>query len=123
MHVLSGLGYLSKNGERSGTLIEEFRGRTEGLEGDRNLKARPTIPTNLDPESSQRLATNQREYAGRTSSSQRQLENITPEITSWQKTNVRIITETKTALHHQNPVLPPQLVLDNPTHPKSKIHM
>ena len=59
---------------------------------------------------------------GETSSSQRQLEHQTPEITRWLKANVRILlTETKTIHHHQNPVLPPQQVLDNPTCPKSKI--
>jgi hypothetical protein len=46
---------------------------------------------------------------GGTSSSQRQLGHLTPDITRWQKANVRIlITETKTTLHHQNPVFTPQ---------------
>jgi hypothetical protein len=41
-----------------------------------------------------------------TSSSQRQLEHLTQEITRWQKSNIRIlITENKTTQHHQNPVL------------------
>jgi hypothetical protein len=53
---------------------------------------------------------------GGTSSSQRQLENLTSEINRWWKVNVRIVlTETKTTWHHQKPVLPPQWVLDNPT--------
>jgi hypothetical protein len=53
---------------------------------------------------------------GGTSSSQRQQEHLTPEITRWQKANTRILpTETKTTWHHQNPVLPPQQVLDFPT--------
>ena len=46
---------------------------------------------------------------GGTSSSQRQLEHLKPEVTNWQKANVRILlTETKTSWHHLNPVLPPQ---------------
>jgi hypothetical protein len=61
---------------------------------------------------------------GGTSSSQRQLEHLTPGITRWQKANIRILlTETKTTWYHQNPVLPPQQVLDNPTHLKSKIQI
>ena len=49
---------------------------------------------------------------GGTSSSQRQLEHLTPEITRWQNANIRILlTETKTTQHHQNPVLPWQWVL------------
>jgi hypothetical protein len=56
-----------------------------------------------------------------TSSSQRQLEHLTPEITRLQKANIRILlTENKTIRHNQNPVCPPQQVLDTPTHPKSK---
>jgi hypothetical protein len=44
---------------------------------------------------------------GGTNSSQRQLVQITPEITRWQKANLRIsLTETKTTQHHQNPALP-----------------
>ena len=50
-----------------------------------------------------------------TSSSQRQLEHLTPEITRWQKANIRILpTETKNTWHHQKPVIPPQQTLDNP---------
>jgi hypothetical protein len=46
---------------------------------------------------------------GGTSSSQRQLEHLTPEITRWQKANIRILlTEVKTTQHHQYPVLPTQ---------------
>jgi DNA anti-recombination protein RmuC len=53
---------------------------------------------------------------GGTSSSQRQLEQLTPEITRWRKANIKILlTETKTVHHHQNPALPPQRVLDTPT--------
>ena len=34
---------------------------------------------------------------------------LTPEITRWQKANIRILlTETKNTGHHQNPVRPPQ---------------
>jgi hypothetical protein len=55
-----------------------------------------------------------------TSSNKRQLYKLTPEITRWQKANVRIIlTETKTTHHHQNPALPTHPVLSTPTHPKS----
>jgi hypothetical protein len=58
---------------------------------------------------------------GRISSSQRQLERLTPEITRWQKANLRILlTETKTTRHYQNPVHPPQQVLDAPTDPEKK---
>ena len=57
---------------------------------------------------------------GGTSSNQRQLNQLTPEITRWQKVNVRILlTETKTTHHHQNPALPTEPVLGSPTHPKS----
>ena len=49
-----------------------------------------------------------------TSSNQRQLEHLTPEITRWQKANIRILpTETKNTWHHQKPVIPPQQTLDN----------
>jgi hypothetical protein len=42
---------------------------------------------------------------GGTSSSQRQLEDITPEITRWRKANVTILlTETKTTCYHENPI-------------------
>ena len=34
-----------------------------------------------------------------------------------------MLTETKNTGHHQNPVCPPQRVLDTPTHPKSKTHL
>ena len=46
---------------------------------------------------------------GKTSSSQRHQEHLTPEITRRQKANSRLLTiKTKTTWHHQNPVLPPQ---------------
>ena len=58
---------------------------------------------------------------GGTSSIQRQLEHLTPEITRWQKANLRILlTEAKTTRHHQNTVCPLQRVLDAPTHPKKQ---
>jgi hypothetical protein len=58
---------------------------------------------------------------GGTSSSQSQLEHITPEITRWQRANERILlTETKTTQHYQNTVLPPQQVLDIPNIPKKQ---
>ena len=61
---------------------------------------------------------------GGTSSSQRQLEHLTPEIARHQKVNIRILlTETKTIQLHQNPVLPPQWVLDTLTYWKSKIQI
>jgi hypothetical protein len=54
-----------------------------------------------------------------TSSNQRQPEQLTPEITRWQKADVRILlTETKTTHHHQNEALPTQPVLGTPTHQK-----
>jgi hypothetical protein len=50
---------------------------------------------------------------GGISFSQRQQEHLTSEITRWQKANPRILpTETMTTWHYQNPVLPPQRVLD-----------
>ena len=59
-----------------------------------------------------------------TSSSQRQQEHLTPEITKWWKANTTTLpTEMKTTWHHQNPVLPPQQVLGNPTNQKSKIQI
>jgi hypothetical protein len=58
---------------------------------------------------------------GGTNSNQRQLKQLTPEITRWRKANIRILlTETKTTQHHQNPVDPQQQVLDTITHLKSK---
>jgi hypothetical protein len=46
---------------------------------------------------------------GGTRSSKRQLEYLTPELTRWQKANIRILlTETKTTWHHQNQALPTQ---------------
>ena len=61
-------------------------------------------------------------FIGRTSYSQRQQDKLTPEITTWQEANIRTqATETEDTWHHQNPVLPPQQALDNPTHWKSKI--
>ena len=51
-----------------------------------------------------------------TSSSQKQLEHLTPEITRWLKANVKILlTETKTTGPHQKPVHPPHCVLDTRT--------
>jgi hypothetical protein len=58
---------------------------------------------------------------GGTSSSQRQQEHLTPEITRWRKANTRILpTETKTTWHHQSTVLPTQRVQDTPTHWKKQ---
>ena len=58
---------------------------------------------------------------GGTSSNQRQLEHLTPEITRWRKTKVRILlTETKTTYHHHNPVLPTLRVLDTPNTSKKQ---
>ena len=54
-----------------------------------------------------------------TISNQRQLNQLTPEITRSQKVNVRILlTETKTTHHHQNPAFEPHPVQGTPTHPK-----
>ena len=67
---------------------------------------------------------NEDRITGGTIFSHRQLEHQTPEITRWLKANVRILlTEMKTIQNHQNPVLPPQQVLDTPEHVKSKIHI
>ena len=68
------------------------------------------------------MLTEANRLTGGTSSSQRQLEHLTPEITRWWKANERIfLTETKTTGHHQNPVHPPQRVLDTPTCPKARL--
>ena len=59
---------------------------------------------------------------GGTSSSQRQQEHMTPEMTKQWKANIRTLpTETKITWHHLNPALLPQQVLDSPTHQKRKI--
>jgi hypothetical protein len=56
-----------------------------------------------------------------TSSSQRQQEHLTQEITRWPMANIRILPiETKSTWHHQNSVLSPQQVLDMLTYRKSK---
>jgi hypothetical protein len=61
---------------------------------------------------------------GGRSCSQRQLQQLTPENTGWQKANLRtLVTETKTSQHHQNPAFPPQQVLDTLTHLNSKIQI
>jgi hypothetical protein len=58
---------------------------------------------------------------GGTSSIQRQLEQLMPEITRWRKTNIRILlTETKTSHLHQNLAFPLQGVLDTPNTPKKQ---
>ena len=68
------------------------------------------------------VQTESNRITGGTSSTQRHLKHLTPEITRWQKANIRILlTETKTTQHHQNPVIPLQRVLDTPTHAKTKI--
>ena len=59
---------------------------------------------------------------GGTNCSQRQQDQLTPEITRWWKASTRTLpTETKATWHHQNPVLQPQQVLDIPTYQKSEI--
>jgi hypothetical protein len=46
---------------------------------------------------------------GGTSHSQRQQDQLTPQITKWQEARARTLaTETKAIWHHQNPVLPPE---------------
>jgi hypothetical protein len=61
---------------------------------------------------------------GGTSSSQRQLEHLTLEITKWKKANVRIlITEKKTTQHHQNPVSQSQQDLDTSKYLKRNIQI
>ena len=67
------------------------------------------------------VLTEAKRITGGTSSSQRQLEHLTPEINIWQKANVRILlTKTKNIGNHQNLVCPSQRVLDTTTHRKSK---
>jgi hypothetical protein len=59
---------------------------------------------------------------GGTSLTQRQHDQLTPEITRQQMASTRTVpTETKATWHHQNPVLPQQQVLDTQTHWKNKI--
>jgi hypothetical protein len=54
-----------------------------------------------------------------TSSNQRQLQQLIPEITRWREANIRILlTEAKTTHHHQNVALPPHPVLGNPNTPE-----
>jgi hypothetical protein len=61
---------------------------------------------------------------GGTGSSQRQLEHLTPEITRWQKANIRILlTETKTIRNHHNPVCPPQQDLNTNTPKKQDSYL
>ena len=91
-------------------------GRAE-LQNSSHLPAESTLTT----ETQERVGlpgvlTEANRITGGTSSSQRQLEHLTPEITRWQKANIRILpTETKNTWHHQKPVIPPQQTLDNPT--------
>jgi hypothetical protein len=69
-----------------------------------------------------RMLTEANRITGGTSSSQRQLEHLTREITRWRKAKVRILLiETKTTRYHQNPILPKEQVLDTATNLKSKI--
>jgi hypothetical protein len=75
------------------------------------------------------VLTEDNRITGGTSSGQRQLEHLTPEITRWQKANIRILLtkkkillkETKNTQHHHNPVLLPQCVLDTQSHPKARL--
>jgi hypothetical protein len=85
---------------------------------EQSLPAESTLTTETQERASlPGLMKEANRITGGTSSNQRQL---TPEITRWRKANLRILlTETKTTNHHQNPALPPQPVLDTPTHPKS----
>ena len=77
--------------------------------------------------SSRTASTTQRDPVSKTNkacSRQRQQENLKPEITRRRKANARILpTEFKTTWHHQNPVFPPQQVLDTPTHRESRIRI
>ena len=59
---------------------------------------------------------------GWTSSNQRHQDQLTPGIIIiWQEASTRTLsTETNVACHLQNPVLPPQRVLDAPTHLKAR---
>ena len=67
------------------------------------------------------VLTEANKITGETSSSQRQLEHLTPKITRWLKANIRILqTETKTTRHHQNPLFPPHQVLDIPNTPENQ---
>jgi hypothetical protein len=67
------------------------------------------------------VLTEARRLTGGTSSRQRQLEHLKPEITRWQKANIRILlTEIMTTRHHQNPVLSPQRVPGYPNTPEKQ---
>jgi hypothetical protein len=75
------------------------------------------------PNSSRREMVSQETHrlAGGTSHSQRQQDQLTLEIIRWQEARARTSArETKATWYHQNPVLPPQWVLDTQTHQKSK---
>ena len=76
----------------------------------KSLLAESTLPTGIQERVwLPGVLTEANRITGGTSSSQRQLKHLTPEITRWQKANIRILlTGSKTTLYHQNPVLPPQ---------------
>ena len=58
---------------------------------------------------------------GGISSSQRQQDQLTPEITRWQKASTKTLpTETKATWQHQNPVFPPQQVPEHPNTPEKQ---
>jgi hypothetical protein len=70
------------------------------------------------------LLTEANRITGGASSKQRQLKQLTPEITRWRKANERILlTEIKTIHNHQNPALPLQPVLDTTTPEKQDLDL
>ena len=68
-----------------------------------------------------RVLTESYRPTGGTRSSQRQQDQLTPEITRWQKASTRTLpTETKVTWHHHNPVLPQQQFLGTPNTGKAR---
>ena len=60
-------------------------------------------------------------HAGKRSHSQRQQDQLTPEITRWTKTNTRSFpTEIKATWQHQNTVLQQKPIQDTPSHRKNQ---
>jgi hypothetical protein len=93
-----------------------FSARGESLPAESALTTRTQERVGLPG-----VLTEANKITGETSSSQRQLEHLTPKITRWLKANIRILqTETKTTRHHQNPLFPPHQVLDIPNTPENQ---
>jgi uncharacterized lipoprotein YddW (UPF0748 family) len=67
------------------------------------------------------VLTEAKRIRGGISSSQRQLEHLTPEITRWRKARITILlTETKTTWHHQKPGSPTTVSPGYPNRPEKQ---